>query len=343
MQVKEQAMPLERKRAPRALALLSGGLDSQLAVCVLRDAGVEVEGVTFETPFFNADAARRAAAALGVKHHVVDFTLDEISLLKNPPHGFGGAMNPCIDCHALMIKRAGELMERLGFDFIATGEVLNQRPMSQNRRSLDTVAKDCGLEGRLVRPLSAGLLEPTLPETEGLLNRSKLLSISGRCRKEQLALAAKYSLHDYPSPAGGCKLTEKGYGNRLRDLMEHEGLDDLRMVRLLQTGRRFRLAGGSGLVLGRDEKENAVLLEIASQAGFSFEAAGVSGPVGFIYGKDASESDMRTASEIVVAWGRGGVGNDSVSVEIRKCGHASGNMEISCPLDRNLYESLRIL
>ena len=137
------------------LSLLSGGLDSQLAVRVLQRAGAHVEGVVFESPFFSSSAARKAASALGIKLHVVDFTDDEIALVENPPHGFGGAMNPCIDCHATMIRRAGEMMAEMGFDFVATGEVQGQRPMSQNRQSLGVVEKSSGLSGRLVRPLSA--------------------------------------------------------------------------------------------------------------------------------------------------------------------------------------------
>ena len=162
------------------LSLLSGGLDSQLAIRVLERAGATVEAIAFETPFFGSERAVAAAKALGVKLHVIDFLADEIELLENPPHGFGGAMNPCIDCHARMIRRAGELMARLGYDFVATGEVRGQRPMSQNAQSLLAVEKASGLKGRLVRPLSAKLLEPTTPEQEGKLDRAKLLDISGR-------------------------------------------------------------------------------------------------------------------------------------------------------------------
>ena len=168
-------------------------------------------------------------------------------------------MNPCIDCHALMIRRAGELMEKLGFDFVATGEVRGQRPMSQNAQSLLTVEKASGLRGRLVRPLSAKLLEPTVPELEGKLDREKLLDISGRSRDRQIALAAELGIVDYPSPAGGCKLTEDAFGRKLRDLMEHEGLRDRTLIELLLVGRRFRLPDGSGVILGRDGKENAKL------------------------------------------------------------------------------------
>ena len=184
----------------KGLSLVSGGLDSQLAVRVLQRAGAEVEGVTFATPFFSPDAAKKAAAALGVKLHVIDFTDDEIALIENPPHGFGGAMNPCIDCHATMIRRAGELMTRLGYDFVATGEVMGQRPMSQNKQSLGGVEKSSGLKGRLVRPLSAKLLEPTIPELEGRLDREALLDISGRSRERQIKLAAEFGITDYRRP-----------------------------------------------------------------------------------------------------------------------------------------------
>ena len=280
---------------------MSGGLDSQLAVRVLERAGATVEAVTFETPFFSCDRAVAAAKTLGVKLHVVDFLADEVSLLENPPHGFGGAMNPCIDCHALMIRRAGELMARLGYDFVATGEVLGQRPMSQNAQSLRTVEKASGLEGHLVRPLSAKLLAPTVPEREGLLVRESLLDISGRARDRQIALAAELGITDYPSPAGGCKLTEAAYGRKLRDLMEHEGLRDRARVELLAVGRRFRLPDGSGVILGRDAGENA---RLAREKGTVLEPDGVPGPTALVP-ELKSAADLALARGIVRAWSRG--------------------------------------
>ena len=289
------------------LSLMSGGLDSQLAVRVLERAGAHVEGVCFSTPFFDCSAARRAAAALGVKLHVVDFFDDEISLLKDPPHGFGGAMNPCIDCHALMIRRAGEMMERMGFDFVATGEVVGQRPMSQNRQSIGVVEKCSGLAGRLVRPMSALLLEPTIPEVEGKLDRSRLLDISGRSRTRQIALAAEFGIEDYPSPAGGCKLTEAGFGRKLRDLMEHEGLGDRRLVELLVVGRRFRLPDGTGVILGRDRGENAVL---RGERGTVVAFDSVPGPTALVP-VVRSEADLEMVRGIVRAWSRGGPGRET--------------------------------
>ena len=287
----------------RGLSLLSGGLDSQLAVCVLRDAGADVEGVTFSTPFFAPDAARKAAAALGIPLHVVDFTDDELALIKDPPHGFGGAMNPCIDCHAAMIRRAGEMMARLGYGFVATGEVLNQRPMSQNRQSLGVVEKASGLAGRLVRPLSAQLLDPTIPEQEGLIDRSKLLGLSGRRREPQFELARKYGLVDYPSPAGGCKLTEKAFGRKLKDLLDHEGLDERRLVELLLVGRRFRLPDGTGVILGRDAAENRLLADRRTPSDTLVAPVSVPGPTALLP-HVASESDLAAATRIVCAWSR---------------------------------------
>lgn len=244
-----------RPRA-KALSLLSGGLDSQLAICVLREQGVHVEGVTFSTPFFSPDKGIKAANQLGAKLHVVDFTPEIIALLKNPPHGFGSCLNPCIDCHANMIRKAAAMMVDMGFDFIATGEVLGQRPMSQRRDALNIVQKDSGLGDRLLRPLSARLLPETEPERLGLVDRSRLLGLSGRNRKPQLELAKQYGLVDFPSPAGGCLLTEPSYSRRLKNLMEHEGIDDERLIRLLAHGRHFRLEGSTLAIVGRNKADN---------------------------------------------------------------------------------------
>lgn len=243
-------------RKGRGLSMLSGGLDSQLAICVLREQGVDIEAVTFTSPFFSPEIAVKAAGALGVKLHVVEFTDDIIGLVKNPPHGLGSCMNPCIDCHASMVRRTGEMMTKMGFDFVCTGEVLGQRPMSQQRRGLDAVAKDSGLRDRLLRPLCAQLLPETEPERLGLVDRSRLLALQGRNRKPQMALAVKYGIKEYPTPAGGCKLTEPNYSRRLKNLMDHEGLDDARLVNLLAFGRHFRLPGGTLAVVGRNKADN---------------------------------------------------------------------------------------
>ncbi len=288
----------------KGFSLMSGGLDSQLAVRVLQRAGAEVEGVCFVTPFFSPKAAEQAAAALGIPLNVVDFTDDEIALIENPPHGFGGAMNPCIDCHATMIRRAGEMMLARGFDVVATGEVMGQRPMSQNKQSLGIVAKSSGLEGRLVRPLSALLLEPTLPETEGKLDRTQLLDLQGRGRERQIQLAAEFGIVNYPSPAGGCKLTEEGYGRKLKDLLEHEGLRTRRLVELLAVGRHFRLPDGTGLIVGRDRNDNAVL-KAESARGTLIASEGLPGPTALLVGGPKSDADLARARQIVAAYTKG--------------------------------------
>ena len=324
----------------RGLSLLSGGLDSQLAVCVLRAAGAEVEGITFETPFFSAAAAKKAAAALGIPLRVVDFTDDALALIEDPPHGFGGAMNPCIDCHAKMIARAGELMARLGFDFVATGEVLNQRPMSQNRQSLGVVEACSGLKGRLVRPLSAQLLEPTIPEREGLLDRTKLLGLSGRRREAQMALAKQFGLVDYPSPAGGCKLTEKGFGRRLKDLRDHEGLGERRLVELLNLARRFRLPDGTGVILGRDARENKILRDALAPADTLLAPVTVPGPTALLP-RVQSPADLALAQQLVCAWSRFDQFPDDITVRTTARG-AVTDLKIPRPYARDPFLDMMI-
>ena len=331
----------------KGLSLMSGGLDSQLAIRVLQNAGAEVEAVCFATPFFDISAAKKAAAALGVKLHVVDFTDDEIALVENPPHGFGGAMNPCIDCHALMIRRAGELMTQLGYEFVATGEVQGQRPMSQNKQSIGVVEKCSGMKGRLIRPMSAKLLEPTIPELEGKIDREKLLDISGRGRERQIALAAEFGIVDYPSPAGGCKLTEEGFCRKLKDLKDHEGLGDRRLVELLLVGRRFRLPGGTSVILGRDRDEN---VRLKSEVGdgtrrtVSVAPVNVPGPTALLPDLKGEE-DLKLVTELVAAYSKYDrlEGNIVVSVSGRgEQAPADERREVPRPYDRAKFKPWQI-
>ena len=287
---------------------MSGGLDSQLAVRILERAGAEVEAVVFDTPFFDISEAKKAAIALGVKLHIIDFLEDEISLISSHVHGFGGAMNPCIDCHAKMIERAGELMRKLGYDFVATGEVQGQRPMSQNRQAMGIVENCSTMKGRLVRPLSALLLEPTIPEEEGKLDRAQLLDLSGRGRERQIALAKELGLKEYPSPAGGCKLTERGFCRKLKDLQDHEGLlndegkANRRLIELLVIGRRFRFPGGSSVILGRDGRENAILKKESGT--IIVPSSGKIGPTALIPELKSAE-DAAFAQGLVDAYSKG--------------------------------------
>ncbi len=320
-------------RRGRGLCLLSGGLDSQLAICVLREQGVHVEAVVFASPFFRIDAARRAAAGLGVPLHIVPFASDILELVRGPKHGFGGALNPCIDCHARMIRRAGERMAENGFDFVATGEVLNQRPMSQTRRSLETVERDAGLDGRLLRPLSAKLLEPTRPEAEGLVDRERLLALNGRSRKPQMALARQYGLVEYPSPAGGCLLTEKGFCRKLADLMAHEGLDDQRLVELLLYGRHFRLPGGAKCVAGRDARDNAELRRVCGPADLVLHTVDVPGPT-LLLPCGCGAEDRARAAGICAAYGDHG---SRERVRVRTLYVDRTEEELVLPLERDQF------
>ena len=324
----------------KGLSLMSGGLDSQLAVRVLERAGAEVEAVCFATPFFEPDTAKKAAAALGVPLRVIDFADDEIALIENPPHGFGGAMNPCIDCHAMMIRRAGELMERLGYDFVATGEVMGQRPMSQNRQALGIVEKSSGLKGRLIRPLSAKLLDPTIPELEGKLDRERLLDLSGRGRERQIALAAEFGIVEYPSPAGGCKLTEAGFGRKLKDLLTHEGLRNRRLVELLSIARRFRLPGGSGVILGRDRNDNAIL-KAERGNGTLITPINVPGPAALIPAL-ASQEDLELAKELVCAYSKYNRLVGDIRIAIAPGGERQDEVSVPRPYDREKFKEFQI-
>lgn len=240
----------------RALGLCSGGLDSMLAGLILRKQGIEVEWITFETPFFSADKARRASRSTGIPLNVQNITQPYMEMLKNPPCGYGQHMNPCMDCHTLMFKMAGKWMAENGFDFLFSGEVLGQRPMSQTKPSLRYVEKNSGYDGYILRPLSAKNLPETIPERQGLVERQKLLDISGRSRKPQMNLAAEFGIDEYPAPAGGCLLTDESYSSRLRDLFQHQEEYTENELHLLKYGRHFRLKDQAKLIVGRTQADN---------------------------------------------------------------------------------------
>ena len=265
----------------RAVALFSGGLDSILAVKLIREQEIEVKGVNFKTPFFGLDKTYSAAKSLDIDLEIIDITQELLEILRNPKHGFGKNMNPCIDCHALMFKKAGEYMNKIGASFILSGEVLGERPMSQNRNSLSIIERESGFEGRILRPLSALLLAETIPEKKGLVDRNKLLNISGRSRKRQMELAAKMGIEDYPSPAGGCKLTEPSFSKRLRDLFTQESFS-LEEIGLLKLGRHFRLRRDIKLVVGRNKEENEKIRGFFQEGDFLFKAKNLKGPVSLL-------------------------------------------------------------
>ncbi len=246
----------------RAMGLISGGLDSILAARLIREQGIEVIGVAFTTPFFGSHGAEQAAQAADIPLRILDITEPHLAMVQSPKHGYGGNMNPCIDCHTMMISQAGRLMEKEGGDFLFTGEVLGQRPMSQNKAALRTVEKDSGYEGRVLRPLSAKLLPETVPEQEGLVDREGLLAISGRSRRQQLALAKKYQIMHYLTPAGGCLLTDPIFARRLRDLFDHQEQVQVRDIELLKVGRHLRLSPSMKVVVGRNARDNEQIAQL---------------------------------------------------------------------------------
>lgn len=321
----------------RGISLFSGGLDSMLAVCMLREQGIAMEAVVFRSPFFDIRQARKSAAHIDVKLHVLDFTQDILGLVRCPPHGFGGAMNPCIDCHAAMIRRAGEFMRAHGHDFVSTGEVLNQRPMSQNRKSLDVVAQSSGLTGYLLRPLSAQLLDPTVPETDGRVDRSRLGSVNGRNRQAQLELVRRYGITEFPSPAGGCLLTEKGYCRKLRDLFDHtDGLPDVADVELMKFSRQFRLPEGGRIIVGRNRTDNQALKAQAARGRMILHTVNVPGPTAAVVGPAGlTEGDIRLTAGILASYGDRGTLSE-VTVRVHPASAAPYEITVA-PLERNTY------
>lgn len=290
-------------RKVKAVALMSGGLDSTLAVKVIQQQGVEVVGINFKTPFFGPAKAKASAERLGIELIVLDVTEEHMEIVKHPKHGYGRFLNPCIDCHAFMVRKAGELMKKIGASFIITGEVLGERPKSQNPQALRVVERDSGFEGYVLRPLSAKLLDPTIPELEGLVDREGLYDFSGRSRKRQFELAKELGITEYPSPAGGCLLTDPIFSERLRHLLKEHPEADVNDVELQKVGRHFEGEGGSAIVIGRNEGENQRIQELARSGDILFETKDVPGPIALLRGK-ALPGEIKAAAALTARYGK---------------------------------------
>jgi len=245
----------------KALALVSGGLDSLLAAKLIKDQGLEVIGLHFKIPFCKLDI-KKSFPDIGIKIIEVNLACEFLKLIRDPRYGFGSNMNPCIDCKILMFAKAKELLLKLGARFIITGEVLGQRPMSQNKQALKLIKQESGLGDLLLRPLSAKFFSPSLPEREGWVEREKLLDFNGRARSPQMQLAKSLGITKYANPAGGCLLTDPCFSKRLKELLEHEELN-LDNLELLKVGRHFRLRKNARLAVGRNEDENNLLMRLA--------------------------------------------------------------------------------
>ena len=302
----------------RALGLCSGGLDSILSALVLRQQAIEVTWVTFETPFFSAAKARNAARITGIPLTVRPITARYLAMLRNPACGYGKHMNPCLDCHALMFRLAGELMQAGGYDFLFSGEVLGQRPMSQTRPSLRYVEKQSGFDGYILRPLSAQRLPETIPERLGLVRRENLLGLAGRSRKPQIKLADEFGIIEYPAPAGGCLLTDKGYATRLRDLFDHRTHCSEAELELLKYGRHLRLVSGAKIIVGRTQKDNENIMKHRDPVRDTLlKVRHIPGPTVLIAGGAARE-DLLLAAGICVHYSKArGEGPAEVQVVTR--------------------------
>jgi hypothetical protein len=309
-------------RTVRGLGLISGGLDSMLAARLLMEQGIAVTGIAFVTPFFSAKNAELAAARVGFPLLVRDITAPHLAVVKAPPSGYGRLMNPCIDCHALMLRIAGEVLDAEGFDFLFTGEVLNERPMSQSLRNLNRVANLSGRPGRVLRPLSALRLKQTDVEHEGLVDRRRLLDLEGRSRRRQFELAAGWGITDYPNPAGGCLLTDPGFSRRLRDLLEHGPEAGPHELELLKIGRQFRLRAGVKAAVGKKLEHNLALTALRGPGDLLLRTVGVPGPVAVISGA-ANAEDVATAAGIVARYSDGSAGKVLILVE-----SDAGNREV---------------
>jgi tRNA U34 2-thiouridine synthase MnmA/TrmU len=280
----------------KVVALLSGGLDSRLAVKMMQNQGFEVEAVAIKTPFCDFDCGRgcgfeirETADTLGVKLKTVYLGDDYIKMLKHPKHGFGSGMNPCIDCRAMMFEAGKKHMEEIGAEFIISGEVLGQRPMSQHAPALKTIEKESGLEGKIVRPLSAALLPPTEPELKGLIKREDLGKIRGRSRKDQLKMAQEFGIENPPNAGGGCLLTDPAFAIRVKDLFKHTETPTTNDIDLLKIGRHFRFDENTKLVVGRNKDENEIIKALALDEDILLEAKDHVGPVSLIRGETAQD------------------------------------------------------
>ncbi|MDP8267662.1 MAG: tRNA (5-methylaminomethyl-2-thiouridylate)-methyltransferase [Candidatus Tenebribacter davisii] len=273
------------KRKHSCLALFSGGLDSILAVLFMQKLGYRVLPIFFSTPFFGAEKAQETALSMGFDLIIHDLSDIYLSILENPRYGFGKNMNPCIDCHGLMFHEAGKLMEEYKVDFIISGEVLGQRPMSQRKDAMNAVGKLSEIKDLLVRPLSQKLISDTLPIRNGWVIKNEMLDIQGRNRTRQMEMAKEYGITDYPSPGGGCLLTDAGFSRKLKDLMMYN-MFDKRSIEFLKTGRHFRLDKNIKLIIGRNKNENNNLSLLAENE-IVMQTKEIPGPLGIIQSVNA--------------------------------------------------------
>lgn len=284
----------------KAVGLMSGGLDSAVAAKLMSNLGIEVNAVYFRQPWLPEDPVQIYALAenVGAHFHIIDLGQDYLDMLVAPQYGYGSAFNPCIDCHRFMVRKAEEFMKEIGASFVFTGEVLAQRPMSQNKQALPLVEKNTGLEGYLLRPLSAKLLEETIPEKKGWVDREKLMAINGRSRRDQERLAKKWNITGYRPVGGGCLITEKLFGARMKDFLSWPYRDPQETA-VVRYGRYFRLNEDFIAIVGRDRKDNEALNENAYADDHIVRLYDAPGPELLLKGKNPDEKVLALAGWLV--------------------------------------------
>jgi len=320
----------------KALALISGGLDSLLAAKLISDQGCEVVGLHFKIPFCKINI-KESFPDIGIKIIEVDLGKEFLKLIEKPHYGFGSNMNPCIDCKILMFSQAKELMSELKAKFIITGEVLGQRPMSQNKQALKLIRRQSGLDDLLLRPLSAQFFPPSLAEKEGWVKREKLLNFNGRIRTPQMRLACELGLDNYANPAGGCLLTDPSFSKRLIEFLKHDELN-LENLELLKLGRHFRLAEHTRLVVGRDQSENNRLAQLAVTGDYLFSPPeDLAGPTALARGEINPEL-IHLSSQIISAY-TDVLGREKIGVFCRQFPETENNtLIINClPKERFVH------
>lgn len=312
--------------------MLSGGLDSILAGRLMQERGTILQGVHVSTPFEkDLDLPTRAAEYLGIPVEFLKIEEEYIEIVRQPAHGYGSNLNPCIDCRIMMLKLAREQMQRTGASFIVTGEVVGERPMTQNRNSIRMIEKCAGLDGLIVRPLTAKILTPSVPELKGVVDRDSLLGLSGRGRKPQLKLADTFGLTEIPTPAGGCSLTDPCFSKRVKDLLEHDELT-LEDVKLLHDGRHFRLPSGAKVVVGRNQSDNAALLRDCLQGDYVFTVRDGKGPT-VVLRSEALE-DIKIAASLCARYAKK---FESVDVVYGRKSDGACNSVLAEPASGHLY------
>jgi len=279
--------------------MLSGGLDSTLAVKLIQDQGIDVEAINFVTPFCQCRkggcGAAEAAKTFNIPLKMVNAGTDYLRIVRNPRFGYGKNLNPCVDCRIYMLKKAKQFAKQIGARFIFTGEVLGQRPMSQHKGALDLIEREAGLQGKIVRPLSAKLLPKTEAETQGIIGKEAFKDICGRSRKKQIEMTKEFNIVNFPCAAGGCLLTDRQFARRLRDLFQHKKRITIKQVNLLKVGRHFRL-GKNKIIVGRTEAENGLLIRAKQKTDFFFEVPDCGSPITILQGPKTRASIEKAAA-----------------------------------------------